>query len=317
MSLRVSPGALVIALLALAILGCGGGPKPPSNAELYNRPHWQDAIESPELYAVLRPQALRRDPVYGPLLQRISQLAAARSPAVAATRALEAFEYSDEVIISQRRTLSGEELVIVVRGVRADIDPGKLVDSENTPLWRRSEAHAGVDELLRDEPRVSASLFVLPERTWVIATGDARARAREAFAHPLGRPTLEVDDDALAFVRIDGPALVRRVPSLKNSRTLGGLATKLRYFSLALKSGKVGTVDANLGYGDEDSAAWAEAQVGEVIQAVHRHEEAAAKLAWLDGATVDRRARIVILTAPLPARLLAELTRAGAAPLDE
>lgn len=145
MSSRVTLRALLATVVALVVLGCGGGSKPASNADFYNRPHWQDAIEAPELYVVLRPQALRRDPVYGPLLQRVSQVAAARSPAVAATRALEAFEYSDEIIISQRPTPSGEELVIVVRGVRADIDPAKLVDSEKTPLWRRSEAHGGVD----------------------------------------------------------------------------------------------------------------------------------------------------------------------------
>ncbi len=73
---------------------------------------------------MLRPRALRGDAVYGALLERTLNLARARSRVVAATRVLDAMGDAEEVVVSMHTTGPGGpgEIVIVVRGVRADLE---------------------------------------------------------------------------------------------------------------------------------------------------------------------------------------------------
>jgi hypothetical protein len=317
-------------------------------------PRWQDAFDAtPELLIVVFPSALRTDRVYGPLLRRTIELARQQSRVVAETRALDAMEDADEVIVGLHpgRFDTDTDMIVVVRGVRADVDPAALVDAEGRPLWApgptgrvRELVRAGTgaapdsSEAARDE--VPASLFELPGRTWVIASGQARARARSAFAHAPARsrqaPMIEPRaDQALVTVRIDGASLVRRIPALQPTRILGPVGHRLDDVSFELSAGSIDAVvptgeadggappsaerviKATLSYANGDAAALAEVTVREVLEAIARKRPD--EVAWLaDGkAAVERPApgRRVVVTAPLPPRLVAALLHAGTARL--
>ena len=295
-----------VATLASA---CGGSSAPSrTGAAKRTEATWSDAFDSsPELLAVIHPRAIRRDPVYGPLLGRLSQLAAARSPAAAATRSLEAFESAEEVLAALAEDGSG---MIVMRGVRADLDPARIVDPEGRTLWRGNTTgvEKRVPEYVREEGAVTASLFVLPERTWVIAVGDARARAREAFANPSGRPAWKYDRDALVSVRIAGPALLRHVSKLRPTGQLNALGLHLQSLTLALPAGKEGSITATLTYADEEAAATAEVTVNRVIEVIKRND--VGRFRWLMSAVVARdEPRVITLRAPLPKELLNDFAR--------
>lgn len=313
--------ALVCCLAAPAPLACGGGPPPRPPQDAYAEPHWQDVFDTmPELLVVVRAKAARQDRVYGPLLRRAFELARDRSSAVASNRTLDAMSEAEEVVIGLRPdTVDGPgELVLVARGVRGDIDPGKLVDTDGTALWGPGP-NAGVRELVRERDEhghpASASLFELPGRTWVIAQGDARVRAREAFAHPFNRPSMALDPQGLAIVRIDGPSLVARVHALQNLGGLAAVGRHLRSVTLVLPPGAERSVRATLAYAGDDDAALAEVAVGEAVGAVSRSKRA--NLAWLAAARVERGpAKTIVITAPLPPQLVDGLLQAGSAPLD-
>lgn len=300
-------GVLVVVATAAASASCGDGAGPPRTAaNKRTEPTWSDAFDtSPDLVAVMHPQAIRHDAVYGPLLGRLSQLAAARSPAAAATRSLEAFESAEEVLAALAEDGSG---MIVLRGVRADLDPARIVDAEGRTLWRTTGVPTRVAEYVRQEGGATASLFVLPERTWVIAVGDARQRAREAFANPSGRPAWKYDRDALVSVRIAGPALLRHVAKLRATGQLNALGHHLQSLTLGLPAGKEGSVTATFTYADEEAAAIAEVTVRRVVEVIKRSE--GTRFRWLADAVVARdEPRVLTLRTPLPKELLRDLSR--------
>ena len=59
-------------------------------------------------------------------------------------------------------------------------------------------------------------------------TGPARARARDALAHPAQRPPLQLDPSALALVRFDGPLLVQHVPLFQGQGSLAIVGRRLK-----------------------------------------------------------------------------------------
>jgi hypothetical protein len=346
--------ALLAALACIAVLDCGPRGIDRAAAPVpADEPRWEDVIDTtPELLAVVFPTALRRDRVYGPLLRRAIDLVREQSRVVAETRALDAMEDAEEVIVGVRpdATAPGEaagEVMVVVRGVRAEVDPVTLVDADGHALWAPGPS-GRVRELVRSDsppsPRgsapIPASLFELPGRTWVIVSGGARARARAVFAHPLGRPALHFErfeasgDDPLAILRIDGPSLVARVHELQSRGGLAALGHRLQAVTLELGAGEAvldpgdagatgnlhRTIRALLSYPDDDAAALAEATARDVIGAIARKKPEA--LAWLADATVDRASppqggpRSILLTAPLPPRLVGALLHAGSAHLE-
>lgn len=322
---------VVIALVAGmggASLACGGAGPPPSTQSLYAEPQWQDAFDAtPELLLVVRPKALRRDKVYGPLLVRVIGLAAQQNRTVSAIHALDAIEDAEEVIVAVRADARGSdqpsELVFVVRGVRADIDPGHLVDADGHKLW--SPGPSGAVRELEGDSASAASLFELPGRTWVIATGDARMRARDAFAHPIRRPAMRVDPDALAIARVDGPSLVAHARALGSTGGLAAVGHKLQSAMIELPAGADGPearaaerdLRATLAYLDEDAAALAELKLRAVVEALARSKRAG--LAWLTSARIERpsaQGNHLLVTAPLPPALIDALLRAGSASLE-
>jgi hypothetical protein len=193
--------------------------------------------------------------------------------------------------------------------VRADLDPARLVDSSGAALWTPVQGGSRVPELSRTQVGVQASLFVLRQRTWVVAIGNARGRARDAFAHPIGRPAWSYDKDALASIRILGPALVEHVPKLRYSGQLSVVGNKLTKATFSLASGKEGTLTIALTYENEDAAAEAEVTVRHVVDVIRRSESA--QYAWLRPAVVAREdPRAVTLRAPLPKALLDDFAHA-------
>lgn len=310
--------AVRVASLLLAIGGataCGSKPPPPPAHAAVAEPHWQDVFDTtPELLVVVRPKALTQDRIYGALLRRAIATARERSTVVAATRFADAVEDADEVVAGLRPDTSDHagEIVLVARGVRADIDPARLVDSEGHGLWTPGPSGA-VRELVCEQDAhghpVGASLFELPGRTWVIATGPARQRARDAFAHPFARPPMDLDPSALAIVRIDGPSLVARIAFLQEYGGLAAAGRRLKAVTFSLSPGGEGSVKATLSYADEDAAAFAQVAIQEHVDAVARKQPEG--LAWIGGAKVERPDTRVILTAPLPPKLIDAFLSAG------
>jgi hypothetical protein len=304
--------------LAFAVLtvACTGHGSSPSATPAVAEPRWEDAFDPiPQLMLTLRPRSLQKDPVYGPLLRGVLALARARSRFVAATHALDAVEDADLVMVGLEappgQAIEQGDLIGAVVGVRSDIDPGALVDADGRRLWAPGPA-GGVRELVRErvegEELTEASLFELPGRTWVIASGIARSRARDAFARPRPRPSsLPAPPDAIALLRIDGPSLVARVPLLRAPSNLAPVGSKLKAVTLDLVPGETGQLEANVSYADGAARALAERTMREVLGAMAR--KAPEGLAWLAGATLERGSDAVtlILRAPLPPELMSTL----------
>jgi hypothetical protein len=314
--------ALVGCLATLAPLGCGGGPPPRPAQDAYAEPHWQDVFEAtPECLVVVRAKAARADRVYGPLLRHVLEAAREQNKVVAATLALDAVGDAEELVIGLRPDTADVpgERVLVARGVRADLDPGKLVDSDGVALWAPGPA-GRVRELVRERDEqghaVGASLFELPGRTWVIAQGDARVRAREAFAHPMNRPAMELDPQALAIIRIDGPSLVQHVRALQELGGLAAVGHHLRSVTFVLPPGSERALRATFAYAGDDDAALAEVATRQAVAQAARGGDKPAWLPWLASVHVDRRPKTVVLSAPVPAQLVEGLLQAGSAPLD-
>jgi hypothetical protein len=338
--LKAAAGALA-AVACLLLTHCGSPARPSTARGAPAEPRWEDVVDTtPELLGIVFPLALRRDPVYGPLLRRAIALVREQSRVVAETRALDSMEDAEEVIVGVRPEVGigrsgapprtpedseeGGEAIVVVRGVRADEDPAALVDAEGHPLWAPGPS-GGVRELVRSDstastggaPPIPASLFELPGRTWVIVSGAARARARDVFAHPRGRPALPLETraaGALLLLRIDGPSLVARVRALQSPRGLAAVGRGLEALTLVLDAAPAApagepvtpgaasptdtgapvaelgpphrSVRVTLTYTDAPLAMLAEATVRDVIGAIARKKPD--DLAWLAGATVDR-----------------------------
>jgi hypothetical protein len=262
---------------------------------------------------VVRPRSLRQDKTYGPLLAHAVAAARANNRVVAATRALDAVEDADEVLVGvDAGSSDARDLVVVTRGVRADLDPGKLSDGEGHTLWQPGPSGA-VRELVCERDAhgadIGASLFELPGRTWVIASGEARARARDVFAHPVNRPIPELERDALAVVRLDGPSLVRHTRQLQGTGPLSALGHHLQWAAAALPPGDERVVRATLSYTDDDSAGVAEIAVRETLMALARSKSD--RFAWLGSATVERADRRIVIRSPLPPELVDALVRAA------
>lgn len=323
--MKVARALLAGVFLALASASCGGAPTRSTVAATQVEAHWQDIFETtPEVLAILHPNELGSDKVFGPLLRRALDVARDRSRLVAATRILEVMQNADEVVFGVRFPERGgdregdpSEEVVVVRGVPASADPAKIVDSDGHPLWTPGPMGA-VRELVRERDEhghlISASLFEMEGLTWVIATGDARIRAREVFAHPLGRPEMTLGQGSLAMIRIDGPSLVKRIHALQPLGGLANVGKKLGSFTVALPPGSDGSVQVTLAYEEEDAAAFSQVAVQQAIEVIGRKRPE--NLAWLASAKVDRPDKRVLLSLPLPPRLIDGLLKAGSAPID-
>lgn len=293
------------------VLGCASN-APPEQVRRELGPQWQDVFDgTPDIYAVVRPRALQRDAVYGAFFKNALRVAQARSSMRGAT-ALEALEGAEEIVFGTRKDAQGDDAALVIRGVPANLDPQKMTDSLGRPLLRLLDGRARVPEYAYGdrEDDVAGSVFVLPDRTWVGVLGDARARARAAFASPFGRPAPSVDAAALAVVRFDAGAFMK-ITRVTRSPLVGPLTKKLRALSFALMPGSGGVV-AQLQYDDDDASAWAELHVVRMLEELSREEPRRSEpsRAWLRTAQVGHEGRRVIVRIAVPARLLEDLPSA-------
>ncbi len=318
-------GVTLAALLALApamapLTSCGPGDD--GGAKTVRRelaPQWQDVFDgTPEIYAVVRPQAIKRDAVYGVFFKNVLRVAQARSAMRGATT-LEALEGAEEIIVGIRKDQNGEDAALVIRGVPASLDPSKMTDATGHPVLRLVDSRARVPEyewIDRQSAAGAGSVFVLPDRTWIGTIGDARGRARQAFASPFGRPTPKSDPQALATVRLDAATFLLG-PRFAKSQVVGPLTRKLRAVTLALQPGKAGVI-VQLQYEAEDASALAEMHARRIIDEIAHQEPrpGRASLDWLKTATVGHEGNTVIVTLAIPPRLLEDLPNASAGDLS-
>ncbi|MBX3217489.1 MAG: hypothetical protein KF850_35990 [Labilithrix sp.] len=296
------------ALAVTCAPACGGEAPAPAAPTRAAAPAWADVFDgAPDLYAVIRPRAMQRDALYGAFFKALMRAAQARGIARGDTM-VRAVEGADEIIVG---VSGGEGGVLVLRGVPASLDPQKVTDAEGRALFRpTSDRATAIEYELVDRRNADAgALFVLPDRTWVGALGDARARARQAFAAPSGRPAPEVEPKALAVVRLGG-ALVH---ALDRHPTYGALTRKLSSASFVLEPGKGGLV-VGLAYADADAAAWAEMHLKQLIQEIAKDERAPGQAGgWLKEARVAYEGQTVVMRVAVPPRLLEELPSASGA----
>ena len=326
---------VLVSIVAVTVWGCGRGTTPgPATPGSIAEPHWESLLTPPpELLLVVRPRALRSDAIYGPLLRRVLQLARQQRKIVTADSLLQTIEDADEVLVGVR-DLASVDFVVVVRGVPAEIDPANLVDDKGRLLWAATSGGpvrelasaanqgrndtAGEGSAPLDKEIVEASLFELPARTWVIASGDARARARMSFSHPTQGAAVAAatsvtsqdgagaDPQAVAVVRLSGPALVRRVQALRPPGLLAAVGHELASVTVALSAGSDAVLRATLSYTSERSVLPAEATLRETVSALSGAKPQT--FAWLQAVQTRASSCCVVLETPLPRGLMDALS---------
>lgn len=300
--------ARLVVLAAALVFGtpaCGESAPPPAAPKKEPTAQWQDVFDvTPDIYAVVRPQAIKRDTVYGNFWKTLVRVAQARR-IINGASTLEAAEGSEEIILGVN---AGLDAAIVLRGVPANLDPQKVTDERGQPLFRLVDDKGKVPEYqLVDRARNAepAAVFILPDRTWVGAFGDARQRARTAFATPFGRPAPKVDADALAVVRF-GQSFVQQ-PRYVKSPVWSAFTRHLSSVTLTLKPNKGGAV-ISLQYDDQESTAYAEMQAKQMVAELAKDEK---RFGWLKDAKVAYEGNTVHVRMPVPPRLLEELPAAS------
>lgn len=290
--------------LVLLTPACGDSGPPPAAPKKEATAAWQDVFDTmPDIYAVVRPQAIKRDPTYGAFWKTIVRVAEARHM-INGPSTLEAAEGSEEIIVGVN---DGLDAAIVLRGVPASLDPQKVTDAQGQPLFRLVDDKAKVAEyqLVGARNAEPGAVFILPDRTWVGAFGDARQRARTAFSTPFGRPAPKIDADALAVVRF-GESFVQQ-PRYVKSPVWSVFTKHLDAATLALKPNKGGLV-VSLHYTDQDAMAYAEMQAKRMITELSSDEK---RFGWLKDAKVTQDGNSVVVKLALPPRLLEELPNAS------
>ncbi len=297
-------GLIAAVVLAIAMPACGPDAPPPAPPKKELTAAWADIWEgTPDIYAVIRPQAIKRDQLYGTFWKNLVRIAQAKNFAGGASM-LEAVEGAEEVIIG----INKGDAAMVLRGVPASHDPSKMTDASGHPLFRLVDEKAKVPEYTMFDRRTNepGSVFVLGNRTWVGVLGESRSRARQVFASPLGRAVPEVDGEALAYVRFGTPVVT--APFFQKHPTCGPFTRRLVSVSFALKPNKAGALIA-LQYKDNDGAAWGEMHAKKLVEELSKNE----RLAWLKDAKVAYDNDVVNVRVAVPARLLEELPNASGA----
>ncbi len=310
----------LVMVLVVAAFGCSKNEPPRAAQPAPAQARLEDALgDRPSLVLVLTPRALLADRVYGPLLRRASVLAAARAGvSTLGDTALAALERSDEAVVvlgPAGGDPRADDAVVALRGAPADLDPATLIDPGGRPLWRRAGAVGrDVTELVSTEAPDKASLFVLPERTWVIAVEHAVARTREAFARARRSSLPRIDLEEGELLRFDLPGEVLRVADDRlEYGALAPVGRSLESASVSLTSGTQGVLLIRLRYPDEPVAEHAQDRAQRVVDAFRRQitdKHTADSWSWLGASGVFREGRLVTVRAPIPMSWLKALAKA-------
>jgi hypothetical protein len=152
----------------------------------------------------------------------------------------------------------------------------------------------------------------------VVVSGGARLRARAALTRPAGHAGPPVVDGVLAAARLDGAALVRHLPPLREGGLLAALGRRLRAATVSLPPGSERAVRVTLAYADEGAARGAEARARVVVavlaQSMRDPRDTPPWVAALSTATIRRIAEEVTIEAPLPERLIDALLKLNQPP---
>jgi hypothetical protein len=308
-ALRGVAFALLLGMPGVTLTACAPARSPDARAAARDRsPRIEDAFDGdPALLVAIRPTKLTRDPLYGPMIRRASELASTRVAVAEAvgTTALAALERTEEIILGAYDR-EARDAVVALRGVPADVDPTHVLDTNGKPLWAHvRDLPRGVEELAPTDPTAGAALFVLPRRAWVIAVGDAIPRARRAFVEEVRSPRetaplAALEDGPLVVGVLRGSTLLRARPSLADG-ALAPIVRDLDLVSVSLEpgpEGAVGEVVMRFAYGERPFAESAEACVNEVLAAFTRKLEATAP--WLHAVKVSRIDRAVLVRGRIP-----------------
>jgi hypothetical protein len=322
----ISRLALAAMFAALAGTSCGGpapaqDPSTKAAAHVEPRASWYGAVvdESTDLVVALSPTRLMRDPSYGPIFQRASRLAAAKSPGTQIHgTTLEALEQSDAIVVGVK---DGTDLdaVIIVAGVPSGFDAMRLVDGEGHALWKPSHepSIAGVIEMERASPvatsiatEAPAAFFVLPGRTWILATGPARERVRDALVRSAPAAPFVAERHELVTVALGRDVLdrVRR----RVGPGLAPIAAGLLRVEATFGDGEQGQVGAVFFYDDARRATSAAERGEDVIRLLA--DKLSPHLEFLRAGSLTKADRTVRLTARLPAGLLRRFAEVGDLP---
>ena len=223
---------------------------------------------------------------------------------------LDALQSCEMVVVAKSGDSDAVDGVIVLRGVRADLDPTRLTGDSGSPLWHPVLQRGGGGSVVPEYANGSdASLFDLGQRTWVVAAGARRQEAREVFAHPFGRPLPFEEDGALALLRIRGETLLNIAPRLRNG-DLGPVGKHLAAASIELRPGGEGALVADFVYRDDESSAFSESTLRDVASALSRPGDG--RPPWIASAEVTHQSRTVEVKAKIAERLLDTMKKVGA-----
>lgn len=282
--------------LAFAFVTACGSPAshPSSDAKVAalrttaDGPSWQDAFDPrTPIAVVVRPPLILRDRLYGPLVREELKKRLLGGMFVDDDPLLQVLEAADEIVVD---FAGQEDALVAVRGVRADVDPLRP-HAGREPFWKRADEASPVPEFAHEGKGGGASLFVLPKRTWVLAFGAARSRARRAYVRPRNKPEPDFPAEASLVLRLEAKPLFKFVPALQRG-ALGAATEGLESATLSVHEGNM---RGTLTYASDDAAVQGEEQTRWIVSRItEKREEAGAGKAppaWvglLGGATVSR-----------------------------
>lgn len=312
-----------MAALALVVSGCASAsaPRAPTATPPPATSVWFYEMAPPESDALLRihTSALLKDKVYEPLVRRLFR-AMTEQTLHAGTDMTRALEGADEMVIA----IEGDEPILVLRGVPASLDPVSMTGLDGASQWKSARSRMpNVDsyELVPAE----GALFVLMDRSWLMAAGEGEQRARQALGRAQGRPVapdLDAARDTPVELRVPGQAM-GRIAERNHVRTLRPIFEELRELDVSLRvtkeeaahpSGAGVTVarqdllTATLDYAGVEQATRAEEVVRDVVGAYARR--GGKRWEWLKDATITRKEQHVSVSARLPEWALAALSQA-------
>lgn len=298
------PGGLLAALLVIPLIsGCATVVSPAVLPPIPRQPIRIADDPHSDIVFVLRPQALARDSLLGPIWRlAVRRVLERPSGPLRGVRFLEALEKAESLLIAMpggKKWDTVDDAVVVLRGVPGNADPEKMVDPEGRPLWT-SEDGPGPVQAYASIPSNEAVhetrvlLFVLPSRTWVIVVGEAISR------WPI--ETLRGVDLSLApEAAAETPpleALLRAKPLLASvaalrSATFSRITGGLLFVRVALHRGRALGLVARLNYTDGLSAQSALGALREMSSVLQR------RYPWLRLLELAAKNEDVVLRAPL------------------
>jgi hypothetical protein len=279
----------LLVVVVLLVLGCGSRP---SSTPIAPSNGWVASIlgAPSNMSIVLRPQALLADPYWGPAMQRAvakpskhedadevpnAQLA----PFLSSSQMEVYLAVRDQARLSNapKESLGAETLgyVYIVRGAPR-LDPLSLTTNRRERLWAApARLPSGVlefppsREYAQRKRGLAASLYVMPDGTWVGVDQGTSQRARAIYTQSAFAPPPASFDGEGLFGGFVDRAVLDAVTSRAETKN-GVWRQNLGAAGLVLYGGRDGALEALLDYGDSDDASrtqdWIESELKAACQ---------------------------------------------------